>query len=108
MRALFTGSPDGAMFRSIPGPAEFRNLIESMMDLDITSRPTSKQIYLTLESLLRSAERPVVATPNINWGTLAKLALGTLAVVALTNTNKWDDNVERYRNSKGEFAPGLW
>ena len=55
-----------------------------------------------------SPERPVVATPNISWGTLAKLAIGTLAVVALTNTNKWDDNVERYRNSKGEFASGLW
>jgi hypothetical protein len=108
MKALFTGSPDGSWLRVIPGPVEFRNLIESMMDLDIAKRPTARQIYLTLEGLLRAAERPVIATPNISWGTLAKLAIGTLAVVALTNTNKRDDNVERYRNSKGEFASGLW
>lgn len=108
MKALFTGSPDGNWFRIIPGPTEFSRLIESMMDLDVRKRPTARQIYLTLEDLLRAAQQPVVTVPTISLGAIGKIALGTLAVLALTKSNTWDGNARRYRNSKGQFASGLF
>jgi serine/threonine protein kinase len=108
MKALFTGNPDGTWFHTIPGPVGFGNLIESMTDFDVRKRPTARQIYLTLEGLLRAAEQPVVTPASISLGTIAKIALGALAVVALAKSNTWDDNVERYRDSKGQFASGLF
>jgi hypothetical protein len=106
MKALFTGSPDGNWFRTIPGPTEFGRLIESMMDLDIRKRPTARRIYLTLEGLLKAGEQPVVTAPSISLGTIGKLALGALALVTPAKSDTWDNNVERYRNSNGQFASG--
>jgi serine/threonine protein kinase len=104
MKALFTGSPDGALFRSIPGPSEFRDLIESMMDLDVTKRPTPMRIYQTLERLLTPSEEPT-DIPSINWGLILKASAAALAFAALFG-NEWDDKAQRYRKSNGQFASG--
>jgi serine/threonine protein kinase len=104
MRALFTGSPDGALFRSIPGPLEFRNLIESMMHFDVTKRPTPRQTYLTLERLLARPEQQA-NLPTLDVGTILKAAAAALALAALFG-NKWDDNAQRYRRGNGQFASG--
>jgi serine/threonine protein kinase len=106
MKALFTGSPDGNIFRMIPGPVEFRNLIGSMMNMDITKRPNPAQIYQTLERLLRVPEPAPLQLPNINLGTAAKVGLVALSLLALFKSNTWDDDAQRYRNSKGQFASG--
>lgn len=104
MKALFTGSPDGALFRSIPGPPEFRNLIESMMDLDVKKRPTPKRIYEILERLLATVEQPT-DVPSINVGFILKASATALALAALFG-NDWDDKAQRYRKSNGQFASG--
>jgi serine/threonine protein kinase len=104
MKAIFTGSPDGALFRSTPGPVEFRNLIESMMHPDVTKRPTPKRIYQTLASLLAMSEQPA-AIPGINWGTVFGIGAAAVAFAALFG-NEWDDKAQRYRKSNGEFASG--
>ncbi len=111
MKALFTGSPDGVWFRMIPGPVEFRNLIESMMDPDIARRPSPSQIYQTAERLLSVPETPVFELPKIDWskvdwGKLAIAGGAALALLALVKPNSWDESVERYRNGNGQFASG--
>lgn len=105
MQALFTGDPDGAPFRMIPGPADFRFVIKSMMDSDITKRPSPREIYETVERLLSVPEYPVLELPKINWGTVATVAAAAFAFVALIK-NDWDNDAQRYRNSRGQFASG--
>jgi serine/threonine protein kinase len=105
MRAIFTGSPDGALFRSIPGPMEFRNLIESMMHPDVTKRPTPRSIYQTLERVLATSEQQA-NLPTINLDSILKVGAAALAFVALFG-NEWDDKAQRYRKSNGKFASGL-
>lgn len=105
MRALFTGNPSGALLRMVPGPVEFRTLIDLMTDLDIRKRPTPKTIYQTCERLLAVPEMPPLQLPKVDWGIVG---LGALAIASLVvaNANNYDDNVGRYRNSKGQFASG--
>lgn len=104
MKALFTGTPDGVLFRSIPGPPEFRNLIESMMHLDVTQRPMPKRIYQTLEGLLaRQEERADV--PPIKLGSILKVGAAGFVFAALFG-KEWDNKAQRYRKSNGQFASG--
>lgn len=111
MQALFTGKPEGAFLRMIPGPAEFRTLILSMMDPIVFNRPTPRQIYQTVERLLNIPEVPIFEFPKIDfsridWGKVAIAGGITLALLALIKPNNWDENVQRYRNGNGEFASG--
>ena len=105
MRALFTGHPDGMILRMVPGPVEFRNLIDRMTDLDITKRPAPKTIYQTCERLLAVPEMPPLQLPKINWKGAAVFGGLALALLA-ANANTYDDKTGRYRNSKGQVASG--
>jgi serine/threonine protein kinase len=105
MRALFTGHPGGMILRMVPGPVEFRNLIDRMTDLDITKRPTPKDIYQTCERLLAVPEMPPLQLPKIDWKGAALFGGLALAFIA-ANANTFDEKMGRYRNSRGQFASG--
>lgn len=104
MTALFTGSPQPSLFRILPGPVEFRNLINRMMSPNIQERPSPREIYQTIARLLGPADQPILPLPPINWGTVARVGLTALAALVLWNSNDWDENAGRYRNAKGQFT----
>ncbi len=104
MTALFTGSPQPSLFASLPGPTEFRSLVTRMMSPIIENRPNPGEIYQTLDRLLAAAAQPVLPLPTISSGILAKLGVAAIAAFLLWNSNDWDENVGRYRNTKGQFT----
>jgi serine/threonine-protein kinase len=114
MRELLTGFREPNIFKPIPGPASLTALINSMTSDNLSSRPSPQVIYQTTESILREIEMKEFAAmqaqqaqaPRINWGAIVKAALGIAAVAIVANSNTYDDNVGRYRNSKGQFASG--
>jgi len=114
MRELLTSFREPNIFRPIPGPASLTALINSMTSEDLSSRPSPQVIYQTAESILldiqiaeyEALRRKQAQAPGINWGAVVKAALGIAAVAVVANSNTYDDNVGRYRNSKGQFASG--
>lgn len=112
MRELLTGLREPNIFRPIPGPASLTDLINSMTSDDLSSRPSPQVIYQTAESILLEIQMAEDAAlraqqaqePGINWGAVVKAALGIAAIALAANSNTYDDNVGRYRNSKGQFA----
>jgi serine/threonine protein kinase len=114
MRELLTGFREPNISRPIPGPASLSALINSMTSDNLSSRPSPQVIYQTAESILREIEMAEYAAmqaqqaqaPGINWGAIAKAAVGLAAVLLVANSNTYDENVGQYRNSKGQFASG--
>lgn len=112
MRELLTGFREFNIFRPIPGPASLTVLINSMTSDNLSSRPSPQVIYQTAERILQEIEIAEYAamqaqqSSGINWGSVIKAALGIAAVALVANSNTYDDNVGRYRNSKGQFASG--
>jgi serine/threonine protein kinase len=114
MRELLTGFREPNIFRPIPGPASLTALINSMTSGNLSSRPTPQVIYQTAESILREIEMAEFAAmqaqqaqaPGINWGSVLKATLGVATVLLVANSNTYDENAGRYRNSKGQFQSG--
>jgi serine/threonine protein kinase len=109
MIELLTGSRD--LRNSIPGPPEFQALIRSMTAFDpfaknfnVDRRPTARQICERMQFILEVPEVPEAPESGGNglwWG------LGiAAAVVIAANSNSWDSNAERFRDSRGQFKSG--
>ncbi len=65
-------------------------------------------IYYRLTEMLTPKPAPVQQTvepPSIPWGAIA-LGVGAVILGVLSSANTWDDNIRRWRNSRGEFASG--
>jgi serine/threonine protein kinase len=103
MRELLTGNREPMFLTMLPGPPEFRTLIESMTSLDVSKRPSAQQIYKTVEELLSVPEMPPL---QISGKGLLAAAAGVAALFILGNSNTWDEKAGQYRNSKGQFASG--
>lgn len=105
IRELLTGNKAWNRFTLLPGPVEFRNLVQSMTHPDPLMRPTAQQVHQALEAILNppmQVPMPVQQQSGMGW---LPLILG-LGVVVLANSNKWDKKAGRYRNSKGQFKSG--
>lgn len=103
IRELLTGNRENLIWTMIPGPPEFRTLIESMTDLDVTKRPSPRNIYKAVEALLAVPELPPL---QISGKGIATALAGLAALFIVGNSNTWDEEAGRYRNSKGQFASG--
>jgi serine/threonine protein kinase len=109
MAELLTGSRE--LRNPIPGPPEFQSLIRSMnafepsvKDFNVDRRPTARQICERTEYILRTYETPAARKTGGNglwWG----LGLTAVAVIA-ANSNAWDSDAGRYRDSSGRFRSG--
>jgi serine/threonine protein kinase len=108
MRELLTGSKEKSWFRSLPGPYEFRQLIGWMCDPDPNKRPDATYIYQTVERLLwPPVPVPTTVPQTSGLDTALKILKGIeVAANILGSANRWDKNVKRFRNSKGQFQSG--
>jgi serine/threonine protein kinase len=102
MRELLTGNREKSFWTTLPGPQEFRSLIDSMTERDVNKRPSARRIYETVEWLLT---RPEPQPLNIPWAEIITFGGIALAAVA-ASANTYDEKAGRYRNSKGQFASG--
>lgn len=103
MRELLTGNREPMFLTMLPGPPEFRTLIDSMTDMDVTKRPTARQIYQTVEALLAVPEMPPL---QVSGKAVVAALAGLAALFVIGNSNTWDEKAGRYRNSRGQFASG--
>lgn len=103
IRELLTGNREPMFLTMLPGPPEFRTLIESMTDLDVTKRPSPRYIYQTVEQLLSVPEMPPL---QISGKGLLAAAAAVAALFIVGNSNTWDEKAGRYRNSRGQYASG--
>ncbi len=114
MRELLTGYREPNFFKTIPGPAALTDLINSMTSENLSSRPSPKVIYEVAKNILleiqmaeyEALQAKQTQSSGINWGPIIKAALGITAVVLVANSNTYDEDAGRYRNSKGQFASG--
>jgi serine/threonine-protein kinase len=82
MRELLTGIK--MLWLRIPGPPEFRSLIASMTDLNVNNRPTARQIFERVNTVLETTPVPVIQkSPGNGLGALlgGAAVLGLLALV---------------------------
>jgi hypothetical protein len=114
VRELLTGYREPNFFKTIPGPAALTDLINSMTSENLSSRPSPQVIYETAKNILleiqmaeyEALQAKQTQSSGINWGPIIKAALGITAVVLVANSNTYDEDAGRYRNSKGQFASG--
>lgn len=79
MRELLTGSR--IFWMRIPGPPEFRSLIASMTDSNVNNRPTARQIFGQVDTILQPSPVPAVRESAGNG--LGALLAGAAVVVGL-------------------------
>jgi serine/threonine protein kinase len=103
-REILTGCRQKLVFAPRSIPADLTNLLDEMTQPDPTKRPDTRYIYRRLDEYVTASESAKLPTPQAKWEILIA-GLGILAA-ALSNRNKWDSNVGRYRNSRGEFVSG--
>jgi serine/threonine protein kinase len=68
MRELSTGSRSS--WYRIPGPPDFRALIASMTDPNVDKRPTARQIFQRIQTILQTSPVPAVQEPDgqgVGW-----------------------------------------
>ncbi len=112
-RELLTGSKIKPLFSfAPPPPADLTDLIDRMTAHDPMKRPNTQYILNELDVYLsRPAQQPtpVQAPQNegsgLGWLFAAALAGGALL---LAGANSYDENVGRYRNSRGRCTSGMF
>jgi serine/threonine protein kinase len=77
MRELLTGSRD--VWNRIPGPREFQSLISSMTDPDVDKRPTAREAFQQIQTILCAPIVPQAEVPSSNG--LGWLLAGAAVVV---------------------------
>jgi serine/threonine protein kinase len=77
MRELLTGSRD--VWNRVPGPREFQSLISSMTDADVDKRPTAREAFQQVQTILSAPIVPQAEVPSSNR--LGWLLAGAAVVV---------------------------
>lgn len=106
---LLTGSRDGGIFPT-DVPVELQLLLNRMVRMTRDLRPTADEIcYRITEILEPKLIRVNISQPSqptsIPWVPIL-LGAGAVLLGVLSSANTWDENVGRWRNSNGQFAPG--
>jgi serine/threonine protein kinase len=108
---LLTGDGEGGAYPT-DIPIELQLLLNSMTRMTRDRRPTADEILSRIAAILEPkvtvVPQPVQAPISIPWGTILVGGLVGLAGLVVASANTWDDNVGQYRNSKGQFASGLF
>lgn len=112
-RELLTGSKTKALFSFGPHPpAELIKLINEMTAQDPMKRPNTQYIFNQLDDYLnkpvqqpKPVQVPQSDGSGLGWLFAAALAGGALL---LAGTNSYDENVGRYRDSRGRFKSGIF
>ena len=123
---FLTGSTNAAYWQSVPGPPELRRLLQSMVNVNPTRRPSIDQVrarLLALQQEIMQRSRTAATVPvkqpetrkstGSGWGGmllgglgLAAAALGVAAVAKSSRKRSWDPTVQRYRGPDGRFRKG--
>lgn len=109
LKELLTGDKDNGIYPN-DVPVQLRVLISRMMSFTRNARPSAENIVKSANNLLRPQQPiQVQQIQPMGWKGLLTLAGASLGIlIALTNTNSYDENVGRYRDSNGRFRSGMF
>jgi len=115
LRELLTGDRDGGVLA--PGvPIQMQVLLSSMTSFFQSYRPTAEDVVRRLDELLEAPQpapaqtaQPTLAVQPMGWkGVVGTLIAGLALAAVVNNVNGYDENMGRYRDSKGRFRSDWW